>query len=379
MDGDLQLGAGMTAFIISPIGSRMEPPGSPGRARYEESVAMWEEVFEPACIALGLAAIRADKITDTGEIPEQIFTYLRDADVVVADLSHANPNVMYELGLRHSRSGKITIQVGEYGQLPFDVTTIRTIQFRRSTAGLIEARNGLVEALRTALAGGGTVLRATTVFNDAPPVSAEIVQADVDKSATTDAVAEAPEEGILDMLVDGETAMGHIAEVLGQSTATLNLIGETTSAATRSLHESDAGGHGFAGRLLVAKKLAEDLRNPSDSFEQQANEFFADVQRVDAMVTYMVDRLRSGVEDPSESIGFLNSGLALVDAAEQSAVGITNYRESIKGLRKQSKLLDAPAKALERGASRMLEGIAILSAWRSPMTEVLPDPAATVE
>lgn len=144
MPEDLGLGSGKSCFIISPIGSRLAPVGSPGRTRYEESIRMWEEVFEPAAKTFGLSPVRADRISDTGEIPDQIFTYLRDADVVIADLSHANPNVMYELGLRHSLLGKVTIQVGEYETLPFDVTTIRTIQFLRTPAGLISARDELV-------------------------------------------------------------------------------------------------------------------------------------------------------------------------------------------------------------------------------------------
>ncbi|WP_310526584.1 hypothetical protein, partial [Nocardioides sp.] len=63
---------------------------------------MWENVFEPACEMFGLTPVRADKISEAGDIPEQIFTYLRDADIVIADVTGGNANVMYELGLRHT-------------------------------------------------------------------------------------------------------------------------------------------------------------------------------------------------------------------------------------------------------------------------------------
>jgi hypothetical protein len=66
-----------------------------------------------------------------GEIPEQVVRELRDADVVIADPTDADPNVMHELGLRHT-TDKLTIQIGERGRLPFDVSTIRTIQFVRT-------------------------------------------------------------------------------------------------------------------------------------------------------------------------------------------------------------------------------------------------------
>jgi hypothetical protein len=66
---------------------------------------------------VGLNPIRAGHISDSGEITEQIFRHLRDDDVVIADLTGANANVMYELGLRHTIN-KLTIQVGEFRRLP---------------------------------------------------------------------------------------------------------------------------------------------------------------------------------------------------------------------------------------------------------------------
>jgi hypothetical protein len=86
-----------TCFVIGPIGDRLAPVGTDERRRYEEAEELWEYVIAPACEAVGLTAERADKIANPGEITEQIFTLLRDAEVVVADLTGGNPNVMYEL------------------------------------------------------------------------------------------------------------------------------------------------------------------------------------------------------------------------------------------------------------------------------------------
>ena len=72
--------------------------------------------------------------------------------MVIADLSGGNPNVMYELGLRHTKAA-LTVQIGEVGLLPFDVRAIRTIEFRRSEGGLVEAREALMQQLREGLRG----------------------------------------------------------------------------------------------------------------------------------------------------------------------------------------------------------------------------------
>jgi len=365
MTEDMSLGQGQTCFIIAPIGNRLEPHGSPGRARYDESAVMWDEVIEPAALQFGLSPVRADRISDTGEIPAQIFEYLRDAEVVVADLSHANPNVMYELGLRHSRPG-ITIQIGEYGLLPFDVTTIRTIQFKRNTAGLIGARDELVSALRSALSGGGTTLRATSVFSSGSTVKPTAVSEDVARSLAPEPDAVVVDEpGILEILAEGEEGLSNVGHALTRATAELVAIGEITQGATAEMPAS------FAGRLQLAKGLASSLQVPADEFEADCNDIYTDVRKVDSMLQFVFERLRSGEESVADSRQFLISIVSLVDSAEEASVGITSFRNGIPQLRKMARDLEPVSRTLERSASRFLEGVALMSEWRAPAVDLL--------
>lgn len=70
---------------------------------------------------------RADTMNASGIITEQIVTELLNADLVVADLTDHNPNVFYELALRHAVK-KPFIHMIKYGEkIPFDVATLRTI------------------------------------------------------------------------------------------------------------------------------------------------------------------------------------------------------------------------------------------------------------
>lgn len=333
---------------------------------------MWESVFLPATEAFGLTPIRADKISESGEIPDQIFTYLRDADVVIADVSHANPNVMYELGLRHTRPG-ITLQVGEYGLLPFDVTTIRTIQFKRTEAGLIAARNELQDALRAAFKGGGTPLRVTTIWGDAPRPADERVAADAEASRVVDDDWDG-EPGIVDVLAEGERALQHISEVMTDTTQGIGHIGELMTEHTASIADSDAKQGGFAGRVLIARKLNDALAEPAATLEANANEYYEDTRSLDEMLNYFVDRLPQedvSDEDRTALRGVVSNFLELSEAADQGAVGTTNFRESVRGLRKFSKDLRPSLQVLDRATSRFLEGLGIMSGWRSRIEETL--------
>ncbi len=376
MTDDIDLGAGLTCFIISPIGNRLEPVGSAGRSRYEESIVMWEEVFEPASAQFGMAAVRSDRIAESGDINDQIFTYLRDADVVIADLSHANPNVMYELGLRHSVEGKITLQIGEYGLLPFDVNTIRTTQFNRTRAGLIGARNELTEALRVALAVGGTPSRATAILGGAARAAMDL-QNDVARSVAPEDDADAPAEpGIVEVLAEGELALIHISEVLENSSTLMSDIGDLSASFAARVAESDGKGKGFAGRLLLTRELAAVMDGPAGEFELSSNAFLNDITTLDTMVQYMLNRYEEGLEEVDDDARTFFTGLlGLVESANGAAIGVTGFRDGARGMSKMSSALAPVSKILVRASGRFLEGIGIMGAW-GPSAHKLIEAAA---
>lgn len=369
---DAELGAGKTCFVVSPIGNKMEPRGTELRQRYEDNLQMWADVLEPACETFGLNPVRADKVSDPGEITEQIFQYLRDAEVVIADLSGANANVMYELGLRHTRD-LLTIQIGEYGHLPFDVNTIRTIQFRRTEAGLIEARNGLVNALRGGLQGRGSAVAATRIWNDAQAIvkPEEVARAieesskpDEDESLSVD------EPGFIDLLAEGETGIHEVAKELADAASVMQEITERISQVTNDVEESDRRGKGFAGRLLITRRLAASLSDPCRKFEELANEYLESLNKTNVMVDYLMERMeREG--DRSES--FLNSLLGLTDAADTTNVQLATFLEQARNLRKISRELAPISKTIERSLNRYMKGNSTIIEWRPRAENLLAD------
>jgi hypothetical protein len=166
-----------------------------------------EEVILPACDAFGIATTRADQIARSGEIPEQIFRLLRDSPLAIADLTGANANVMYELGLRHT-TGKLTLQIGERDRLPFDIAVVRTILFKRTEGGLVEARRKLAQALATGLESGGDPVTATRVWFETSALA----------NTSVDSVADSDDEetGFLEKLADIEEGMESLARALSK-------------------------------------------------------------------------------------------------------------------------------------------------------------------
>ena len=107
-------------FIICPIGAA----GSETRKRADR---MLKHVYAPVLDANGYETVRADKILKSGLITSQIINLILESELVIADLTDSNPNVYYELALRHA-TGKAFIQIAEAGQqIPFDIAGLRTI------------------------------------------------------------------------------------------------------------------------------------------------------------------------------------------------------------------------------------------------------------
>jgi len=109
-----------TCFYIAPIGD----DGSEPR---KHSDLFLGPIVEPALEPFGLKVIRADAIDKPGIITRQIIDYIMRSRLVVADLSFHNPNVFYELALRHAVKLPIVQLIRSSDRLPFDVNQMRTI------------------------------------------------------------------------------------------------------------------------------------------------------------------------------------------------------------------------------------------------------------
>lgn len=87
---------------------------------------------------------RADEVAMPGSISSDIVARIIHSDFVVADVTYPNPNVFYELGLRHaSRTGTIIIKERSGPRVPFDIAHLRYIEYDNTPTGLRELADKL--------------------------------------------------------------------------------------------------------------------------------------------------------------------------------------------------------------------------------------------
>lgn len=107
-------------FFVTPI-------GEPGSEQRRHADFMLEYIIQPSVKEFGLTVIRADQMSKPGMIGKQIIEHILRSRLVVADLSFHNPNVFYELCLRHT-TRLPTVQIKrEVDSIPFDLNQYRTI------------------------------------------------------------------------------------------------------------------------------------------------------------------------------------------------------------------------------------------------------------
>ena len=135
-------------FVLMPFGQKLSVGG--GIIDFD---AVYKDLIAPAIDKAGLEPLRADEEMTGGVIHKPMFERLILCEFAVADLTTANANVFYELGVRHSVRPWSTILLFAEGgtQLPFDVAPLRAIPYRLSAGGRPADPAAVMPAIRQRL------------------------------------------------------------------------------------------------------------------------------------------------------------------------------------------------------------------------------------
>jgi hypothetical protein len=109
---------------------------------------VYRDAIRPLVEEIGYDPIRVDDISQPGIILNDIWAQLTEASVVIAEVTEANPNVYYEVGIAHALRKPTILLAQRTTKLPFDLGPHRCIFYDNTIAG----RAKLLASLRSSLA-----------------------------------------------------------------------------------------------------------------------------------------------------------------------------------------------------------------------------------
>ena len=118
-------------------------PFAPGLRNVYDAV---EGVVRDYC---SLKCVRADKIARSDRITDDIRNNIKNARLVIAEITGSNPNVFYEVGMAHGRDRRVILMVQDEAKVPFDLREIRYLEY--DPQDLTSLRQRLTEYIRNCI------------------------------------------------------------------------------------------------------------------------------------------------------------------------------------------------------------------------------------
>src|SRR5687767_11542397 len=113
-------------FVIMPFGAKSDG------TQVIDFDAVYRDMIRPAAVSAGWDVGTAREMRAPGPIAGQVIRELMNADLVLADLTTNNANVLYELGIRHSISNNGTILISQTPEAAFYMASQRIIFYNTS-------------------------------------------------------------------------------------------------------------------------------------------------------------------------------------------------------------------------------------------------------
>ncbi|QPB56477.1 nucleoside 2-deoxyribosyltransferase [Lacticaseibacillus paracasei] len=143
-------------FFVTPIGNKNTD------VRRTADFVM-NTFLRPVAESLDFDVLRADPLQEVSDISNTILEQLASADLVIADTTGANPNVMFELGYRMALNKPYLILTQNVDEIPFDIRGIRALQYEVTAPDVEDFKERLNQMIR--------------IVEDAPSLSAGSAEA----------------------------------------------------------------------------------------------------------------------------------------------------------------------------------------------------------
>lgn len=240
-------------------------------------------------------------------ILKDIIQPIYEADVIIADLTGLNANVMYELGLAHSFNKKtIVITKDELSKLPFDLKQYRAKDYDTHFKKFDE----LLDYLETNLVGAidNTVSYSNPVNDFITLEKIEYVQQFSDKPTVV--LEDDSDKGFLDFLADIETNTQEFTNTIDHLSNDIKIMNTGINASTLEINRVNKnGGNGTAAFVRKESKKAASFIDSFSSKLRERNKAISDIwDKIEINILGLLEnKFASSDDNKNHLIAYLKS------------------------------------------------------------------------
>ncbi len=339
--------------------------------------SLYQKLLKEPLEDVGYRVNRADDLEKNQNILREIIIGIKEADLVICDMTTMNPNVFYELGIAHTQGKPVILLAQDLNEIPFDLRPYNVITYSTNFDVAFELPDKVKNLCSKFIEG---------TYNFANPVidfqivnQSEGIRNVNIGMAMVETEAEATEHmedyGILDHLTDAYESMvtlGELASNLTQEQNWLNQRFVYHTAEVDKINSSPPSGRQLVQRNKVSKEMANDINNFVKELETtvpQMNDAWSRMSR--GLENYLSSVQIANENDVEALEKFYSQMLTFKETTSTTSLQLAEFPKSVGAIRKISKELNRAGVRLESNYQELIDGFEIGEASVARVLEII--------
>lgn len=337
----------------------------------------YEQLIKPAFEDAEFAVVRADDIDSQQNILKDIVTAIHESDVVVADLTGANPNVYYELGLAHALEKQVVLLSQDVQKAPFDLRSYRIIEY----GDRFDQFEGALKRLRKLAhdISEERVRFGSPVSDFAPRTTTAVLATDSSNAGTTsddfaaenkarNGIAQDDDEpGLLELITDTKEGFAEQEELLKEATKQITLLGSYATDSTPKIQAlTGAGDYKGLRKLFLHLSTLYDART-------------SDLRGINARLRLSWERTSNALEkrfyhsvtNPTTREQLLDNTRGMCSKADEARIAMDDFTEKVDSLPNIDRILTRSKRKLVKELRGFVAFTEDVASFEGRMTSML--------
>lgn len=347
----------MQAFVIMSFGDA-------------EMDSVFTDIIKPSLEELGFTVTRADLSSNQTQILSDIVKSIASADLIIADVTGLNGNVMYELGLAHAMGRPTMMLTQDLEELPFDLRSYRTTQY---STHFTEAPK-LAENVKAVGAGvASNSLEFSNPVRDFTPDFFGVAQSGASPTADNSQKEDSPEDdatddrGYLDYAIEFSEAREDLQALATDLSSATEEIGERVTRATEEIQRitTQLGPKAAPTARQAMRRIADDFDEYAEKMETANIPLDAAVRRLGNSASGMAATRTASTEEERTRIRDEITSMKTAEDTFATTFGqIGGFADTLTGIPQMEQSLN---RATKRAAKATAETAQIMDIARSEM------------